>query len=174
MDFIAGSFPGGKKREAPTARGRVEIFGEIYQQLALAWEFLALWCRHRDGWRRASGGHQLRVGFSDTRLVHVGDQEGGDFRSASRGPEDREGHPTGQEELLHGVTSFPRSHEVPPPHLRRYPSGANHETLTHTQLGKWVIIWSRALSTEQVRPNMKISLWEPLLKDPISPSKNSA
>ena len=29
---------------------------EVYQQLGLAWEFLALQCRHRDGWRRTREG----------------------------------------------------------------------------------------------------------------------
>src|SRR5262245_62119020 len=56
MDLIAGSFPGGKKRKAPLGRRRGDSWGEIYQQLGLAWEFLALRCRHRNGWRRASGG----------------------------------------------------------------------------------------------------------------------
>ena len=31
-------------------------FAEIYQQLGLAWEFLALQCRHRDGWRKVRDG----------------------------------------------------------------------------------------------------------------------
>jgi len=34
-----------------------ERFAEIYQQLGLAWEFLALQCRHKNGWRKASGGN---------------------------------------------------------------------------------------------------------------------
>lgn len=31
-------------------------FAEIYQQLGLAWEFLALQCKHRDGWRKTGDG----------------------------------------------------------------------------------------------------------------------
>jgi hypothetical protein len=56
MDFIAGGFRRGKKRRALGARRRAERHWEIYQQLGLAWEFLALRCRHRDGLRRVSGG----------------------------------------------------------------------------------------------------------------------
>jgi hypothetical protein len=56
MDFIARSFLGGKKRKVAGARGRAGIYFDIYQQLGLAWEYLALRCRHRRGWRRASEG----------------------------------------------------------------------------------------------------------------------
>lgn len=40
------------KRDTAEARR----FAEIYQQLGLAWEFLALRCRHRDGWRKLRDG----------------------------------------------------------------------------------------------------------------------
>jgi len=36
------------KRDTTEARR----FAEIYQQLGLAWEFLALQCQHRGGWRK--------------------------------------------------------------------------------------------------------------------------
>ena len=36
------------KREGPEA----EQLAELYQQLGLVWEFLALRCRHRSGWRK--------------------------------------------------------------------------------------------------------------------------
>ena len=40
------------KRTGPEA----ERLAEIYQQLGLAWEFLALQCRHRSGWRKTREG----------------------------------------------------------------------------------------------------------------------
>ena len=50
MDFVS--------RHASLKRGGKETkrFAEIYQQLGLAWEYLALHCRHRGGWRRVSEG----------------------------------------------------------------------------------------------------------------------
>lgn len=38
------------------SRRNQRALAEIYQMLALAWEFLALQCRHLDGWRRAKDG----------------------------------------------------------------------------------------------------------------------
>jgi hypothetical protein len=46
MDFV--SRHRALKREGPEA----EQFAQIYQQLGLAWEFLAMQCRHRNGWRK--------------------------------------------------------------------------------------------------------------------------
>ena len=46
------------KRDTKEARR----FAEIYQQLGLAWEFLALQCKHGDGWR------QLRDGKSACKV----------------------------------------------------------------------------------------------------------
>lgn len=46
MDFV--SRHPALKRNGPEA----ERFASIYQQLGLAWEFLALQCRHRSGWRK--------------------------------------------------------------------------------------------------------------------------
>lgn len=40
------------KRAGPEA----ERLAEVYQQLGLAWEFLALQYRHRGGWRRTREG----------------------------------------------------------------------------------------------------------------------
>lgn len=40
------------KRDTKEARR----FAEIYQQLGLAWEFLALQCKHRSGWRKLRDG----------------------------------------------------------------------------------------------------------------------
>ena len=51
MDFV--SRHPALKRDTKKARR----FTEIYQQLGLAWEFLALQCRHRGGWRRLRDGH---------------------------------------------------------------------------------------------------------------------
>jgi hypothetical protein len=51
MDFVS---------EHPALRRNTkeaERYAEIYQQLGLAWEFLALKCRHQSGWRKASGGN---------------------------------------------------------------------------------------------------------------------
>lgn len=50
MDFV--SRHPALKRETAEARR----FAEIYQQLGLAWEFLALQCKHPDGWRKLRDG----------------------------------------------------------------------------------------------------------------------
>lgn len=50
MDFV--SRHPALNRDGPEARR----FAEIYQQLGLAWGFLALQCRHRGGWRRLRDG----------------------------------------------------------------------------------------------------------------------
>lgn len=50
MDFV--SRHPALKRDTAEARH----FAEIYQQLGLAWEFLALQCTHRDGWRKLRDG----------------------------------------------------------------------------------------------------------------------
>jgi hypothetical protein len=50
MDFV--SRHPALKRDSAEARQ----FAEIYQQLGLAWEFLALQCNHRDGWRKLRDG----------------------------------------------------------------------------------------------------------------------
>lgn len=50
MDFVS-RHPALKQDTAEARR-----FAEIYQQLGLAWEFLALQCRHRDGWRKLRDG----------------------------------------------------------------------------------------------------------------------
>jgi hypothetical protein len=50
MDFVSGH--PALKRAGPEA----ERLAEIYQQLGLAWEFLALQCRHRGGWRKTREG----------------------------------------------------------------------------------------------------------------------
>jgi len=50
MDFV--SRHPALKRDSSEARR----FAEIYQQLGLAWEFLALQCNHRDGWRKLRDG----------------------------------------------------------------------------------------------------------------------
>ena len=50
MDFVS-------QHPALERDGReAERFAEIYQQLGLAWEFLALQCRHRSGWRALRDG----------------------------------------------------------------------------------------------------------------------
>jgi len=50
MDYVS--------RPAPRKRGGKEAkrFAEIYQQLGLAWEHLALQCRHRGGWSKLRDG----------------------------------------------------------------------------------------------------------------------
>jgi hypothetical protein len=50
MDFV--SRHPALKRDTQEARR----FADIYQQLGLAWEFLALQCKHRDGWRKLRDG----------------------------------------------------------------------------------------------------------------------
>jgi len=50
MDFVA-RHPALKRDTAEARR-----FAEIYQQLGLAWEFLALQCSHRGGWRKLRDG----------------------------------------------------------------------------------------------------------------------
>lgn len=50
MDFVS-KHPA-LKRDTKEARR----FAEIYQQLGLAWEFLALQCKHRGGWRKLRDG----------------------------------------------------------------------------------------------------------------------
>ena len=50
MDFVSKH----PALERDTAEAR--RFAEIYQQLGLAWEFLALQCRHRGGWRKLRDG----------------------------------------------------------------------------------------------------------------------
>ena len=50
MDFI--SRHPALKRDSEEARR----FAEIYQQLGLAWEFLALQCKHKGGWRKLRDG----------------------------------------------------------------------------------------------------------------------
>ena len=50
MDFVS-RHPALKQDTAGERR-----FAEIYQQLGLAWEFLALQCKHRDGWRKLRDG----------------------------------------------------------------------------------------------------------------------
>lgn len=50
MDFVS-RHPALKHDTAEARR-----FAEVYQQLGLAWEFLALQCRHRGGWRKLRDG----------------------------------------------------------------------------------------------------------------------
>jgi hypothetical protein len=50
MDFVS-KHPA-LKNEGPEANR----FAEIYQQLGVAWEFLALQCKHWDGFRKTRGG----------------------------------------------------------------------------------------------------------------------
>lgn len=50
MDFVS-RHPALKRDTAEARR-----FAAVYQQLGLAWEFLALQCRHRGGWRKVRDG----------------------------------------------------------------------------------------------------------------------
>ena len=50
MDFVS-RHPALKQNTKEARR-----FAEIYQQLGLAWEFLALQCQHRGGWRKLRDG----------------------------------------------------------------------------------------------------------------------
>jgi hypothetical protein len=50
MDFVS-RHPALKRDSAEARR-----FAEIYQQLGLAWEFLALQCKHENGWRKLRDG----------------------------------------------------------------------------------------------------------------------
>ncbi|MBI4515304.1 MAG: hypothetical protein HY699_05755 [Deltaproteobacteria bacterium] len=50
MDFVS-------RHPALSRRGRpAEHFTELYQQLGMLWEFLALQCRHAEGWRKTREG----------------------------------------------------------------------------------------------------------------------
>jgi hypothetical protein len=53
MDFV--SRHPALKRETTEARR----LAEVYQQLGVAWEFLALQCNHDAGWRKARGGKRV-------------------------------------------------------------------------------------------------------------------
>ena len=53
MDFVS-RHPALKRDMAEARR-----LAEIYQQLGLAWEFLALQCRHRGGWRKLRDGKSV-------------------------------------------------------------------------------------------------------------------
>src|SRR5450759_4236668 len=50
MDFVS-RHPALKRDSAEARR-----FAEIYKQLGLAWEFLALQCKHKNGWRKLRDG----------------------------------------------------------------------------------------------------------------------
>ncbi|HUT33532.1 MAG TPA: hypothetical protein VNE39_08645 [Planctomycetota bacterium] len=52
MDFVADNYLRGNDRPDKT----VERFAEVYQQLGVAWEYLALHCKHWDGYRKAREG----------------------------------------------------------------------------------------------------------------------
>jgi hypothetical protein len=54
MDFISRRYlsQGGRREK------EVQTYYNIYQQLGVAWEFLALQCRHWDGYRRLRSGQQ--------------------------------------------------------------------------------------------------------------------
>jgi hypothetical protein len=54
MDFIADRYLRGRAATGKTA----ERFFTIYQQLAVAWEFLGLQCRHWDGYRKVREGKE--------------------------------------------------------------------------------------------------------------------
>jgi hypothetical protein len=51
MDFVS-RHPALKRDSAEARR-----FAEIYQQLGLAWEFLGLQCKHKNGWRKLRDGN---------------------------------------------------------------------------------------------------------------------
>jgi hypothetical protein len=53
MDFVS-RHPALKRDSARAAR-----YAEIYQQLGLAWEFLGLQCKHREGWRKTREGKSV-------------------------------------------------------------------------------------------------------------------
>jgi hypothetical protein len=55
MDFVA-DLPASKKGKP---NRQANQWAEIYQQLGLAWEFLALQCKHWEGYRKAVSGHQI-------------------------------------------------------------------------------------------------------------------
>jgi len=50
MDFVSNNFLGKEKGSAKYA----QIYFAIYQQLGLAWEFLGLQCKHRDGYKKTA------------------------------------------------------------------------------------------------------------------------
>jgi hypothetical protein len=50
MDFVS------RHPELKRAGPEAERLAEVYQQLGLAWEFLALQCHHRSGWQRTREG----------------------------------------------------------------------------------------------------------------------
>ncbi len=52
MDFISNRYLARKRLPAKLAAA----FYDVYQQLGVAWEYLALQCRHWDGYRKVRGG----------------------------------------------------------------------------------------------------------------------
>ena len=52
MDFISNRYLARTRVPAKSAAS----FGDVYQQLGVAWEHLALQCRHWDGYRKVRGG----------------------------------------------------------------------------------------------------------------------
>jgi len=52
MNFISDRYLARKRAPAK----QTKAFYEVYQQLAVAWEFLSLQCRHWDGYRRVRDG----------------------------------------------------------------------------------------------------------------------
>jgi hypothetical protein len=50
MDFVS------KHPELENDRPEAERFAEVYQQLGLAWEFLALQCKHWEGFQKTRDG----------------------------------------------------------------------------------------------------------------------
>ena len=55
LDFITEQ--AASARRASTRRAKQ--FAEVYQDLAMAWEFLALQCKHWEGYRKAASGHAV-------------------------------------------------------------------------------------------------------------------
>ncbi|MBU1913114.1 MAG: hypothetical protein KKB22_06265 [Candidatus Omnitrophica bacterium] len=57
MDFISNNF---LNRE-DINKGKLQIYFNIYQQLGLTWEFLALQCKHWDGYKKVKSGMVCRT-----------------------------------------------------------------------------------------------------------------
>lgn len=55
MDFVSNNFLNNKKIN----KKEFQIFFNIYQQLGLAWEFLGLQCKHREGYKKTKDAKEV-------------------------------------------------------------------------------------------------------------------
>src|SRR3989338_4537986 len=54
MDYVSEKYLTGTARKKD-----VEIFYDVYQALAVAWDYYSLMCKHRKGYRQTRNGHSV-------------------------------------------------------------------------------------------------------------------